>query len=156
MEVYNAADTTIYLDRMLIGSTWGGMHRGDLASGPCETFNIASRLDSTSLWLSLIQAFPGSGREFPIAPGQAKVIAMDAMNHIAASPTTNQVDLSNAAFEQHGDDADIDNPFVPNMVTVRGGTRDLWTWISCNARATRMRSSSLMRRPTLFPVKSPR
>ena len=121
LEVYNAADTTIYLDGMLIGSTWGGMHRGDLARGPCETFNIASRLDSTSLWLGLVQAFPGAGRDFPIAPGQAKVIAMDAMNHSAASPTTNQVDLSNAAFEQHGDDADIDNPFVPNMITVRGG-----------------------------------
>lgn len=69
-----------------------------------------------------LQAFPGSGREYPIAPGQAKVIAMDAMNHIAASPTTNQVDLSIADFEQHGDDADIDNPFVPNMVRVFGGT----------------------------------
>ena len=121
MEVYNAADTTIYLDGFLIGNTWGGMHQGDVNQFPCATFNIQSRLDSTSLWLSIIQAFPGSGRDYPIAPGHAKVIAMDAMNHIAASPTTNQVDLSNADFEQHGDDADIDNPFVPNIITVRGG-----------------------------------
>lgn len=44
-----------------------------------------------------------------------------AMNHILASPTTNQVDLSRADFEQHGSDADIDNPFVPNMIGLIGG-----------------------------------
>lgn len=47
---------------------------------------------------------------------------MDAMNHQVASPQTNQLDLSNAAFKFYGDDADIDNPFVPNMVRVRAGT----------------------------------
>lgn len=122
LEVYNAADTTIFLDGVLIGNTWGGMHMGNVTTFHCETFNIVSRLDSTSLWLGLIQAFPGSGREYPIAPGQAKVIAMDAMNHAAASPTTNQIDLSNADFEQHGNDADIDNPYVPNMINIHAGS----------------------------------
>ena len=121
LEVYNAADTTIYLDGFMIANTWGGMHMGDIVTRPCESFNTASRLDSTSIWLSIIQAFPGSGREYPIAPGLAKVIAMDAMNHILASPQTNQLDLSRADFEQYGNESDIDNPFVPNMITVRGG-----------------------------------
>jgi hypothetical protein len=122
LEVYNAADTTIYLDGILVASTSGLLHAGQLPAQPCESFNVVARMDADRLWLRLLQAFPGTGRDFPIAPGKAKVVAMDAINHTAASPTTNQVDLSRADFEQHGDDADIDNPFVPDMVNIRAGT----------------------------------
>lgn len=122
MEVFNAADTTIFLDRLLIGQTWSGMHYGRIPDLPCESFNVSARLDPSRLWVSLVISVPGSGQDYPIRPGEAKVIAMDAMNHTAASPLTNQVDLSLADFEQHGDDADIDNPFVPNVLRVEGGS----------------------------------
>lgn len=122
MEVFNASDTTIFLDGMLVGNTWGGMHSAQVPELPCATFNAVSRLDSLYLHLLNVISFPGTGGSFPILPGEAKVIAMDAMNHAAASPSTNQLNLSQAHFEQHGDDGDIDNPFVPDMVRVFTGT----------------------------------
>lgn len=45
---------------------------------------------------------------------------MDAMNHQAAAPTKEQVDLSRAPFEQFWTDADIDNPESVNMTKVLG------------------------------------
>ena len=51
------------------------------------------RMDTSHVWAQLIFAFPGSGHDYPIAPGTAKVVAMDAINHRAASPETDQVDL---------------------------------------------------------------
>jgi hypothetical protein len=82
--------------------------------------SAAMRTDTTGVWAGFIQAFPGSGRDFPIAPGKAKVIAMDAMNHSTASPQTDQVDLSNADFEEYGGDSDIDNPYAANLTLVAG------------------------------------
>lgn len=117
LEVYNNSDSTIHLDRMLLFNTRLQMHvdmwRGCLA-------NSGLRADSTGVWVGLIQQFPGTGRDFPIAPGTAKVIAVDAMNHIAASPQTDQVDLSAANFEEFGNESDIDNPFVPNLNRIAG------------------------------------
>jgi hypothetical protein len=119
-EVYNNADTTVYLDGVLLFRTANTMHE-EYDPGSCA-WSESLRLDSLGIWADQIFSFPGSGREYPIRPGEAKVIAMDAMNHAAASPNTGQVDLSNAHFEQHGSDADIDNPFVPDMVRVFAGT----------------------------------
>lgn len=120
LEVFNASDTTIYLDGVLLAETWGGMHLAD-TDRPCETFNYAKRMDSTAIWVNLVWSFPGSGRDFPIRAGEAKVVAIDALNHAEAAPNMGNNDLSRADFEQHGSDADIDNPFVPDMVRVRGG-----------------------------------
>jgi hypothetical protein len=122
MEVFNASDTTIFLDKVLIGHTWGGLHWARNPDLPCATFNASARWDPARLWVISVIAFPGSGQDFPVRPGEAKVIAMDAMDHTAASPESNQLNLSAADFEQHGDDADIDNPFVPDMVRVTAGT----------------------------------
>ena len=120
LEVFNASDSTIYLDGILVAATWGGMNLADV-DRPCDTFNYAKRTDSTAIWVNLIWGFPGAGREYPIRAGEAKVIAMDAMNHATAAPNMGNNDLSRADFEQHGDEADIDNPFVPDMIRVRGG-----------------------------------
>lgn len=117
VEVYNASDTTIYLDGMLLGVTPGALHIGESPNFPCETFNNAARTDSTSLWFQLVYAFPGQGREYPIRSGQAMVVAQDAMNHVQAG-----IDLSRAEFEQIGTDADIDNPFSADMRRVFGST----------------------------------
>jgi hypothetical protein len=121
VEVYNNADTTIYLDGMLLFWSRAQMHRDWDNAGGCRG-NEAQRTDPLGIWASIVWAFPGTGREYPIRPGEAKVIAMDALNHAAASPATDQLDLSAAHFEQIGTDADINNPFVPDMIRVEGGT----------------------------------
>lgn len=59
---------------------------------PCNQFPQNTRLDSTAIYSALIMAFPGSGREYPIQPGEAKVLAMDAIDHRAAAPEKQQVD----------------------------------------------------------------
>ncbi len=122
IEVYNNSDTTVYLDGMLMARTPLTLHGGWLEY-PCAQYNQALRDDSTAITLTtLFQKFPGDGRNYPILPGEAKVVAMDAIDHNAAAPNLGQQDLSRADFEQYLTDADTDNPFSANMVNVIGGT----------------------------------
>ena len=56
--------------------------------------------------------FPGSGRDYPVAPGQVVVVATAAVDHSVVDPGL--PDLSGADFEFEGT-ADADNPDVPNI-----------------------------------------
>jgi hypothetical protein len=120
MEVYNNADTTVYLDGMMLATTIPLWSVDNNWESSCTEKPKVLRLDSTAVYSAFIQAFPGSGRDFPIRPGEAKVIALDAINHAAAAPTKEQVDLSHAQFEQFYTDADVDNPESANMIKVVG------------------------------------
>ena len=120
IEVFNNSDTTAFLDGMLMFQTPFQAHVDESPTFPCSGYPQIARLDSTKLIGTVVHAFPGTGRDFPILPGQAKVIAMDAMDHRPAGGN-DQLDLSQADFEQIGSEADIDNPFVPNMVRVHAG-----------------------------------
>jgi len=60
-------------------------------------------------------AFPGSGAEFPIGPGESRVVAVSAIDHSFAHPDLG--DLSDADFEIPGTGF-ADNPSVPDMVDV--------------------------------------
>ena len=64
--------------------TSGGTMSDFSPAYPCNQFPQKTRLDSTAIYSALIMAFPGSGREFPIQPGEAKMLAMDAIDHRAA------------------------------------------------------------------------
>ena len=122
LEVYNNSDTTTYLDGMLLIRTplW---NTASSISGPCDTPDKLLRLDSTAVYAaSSVIAFPGAGREYAIRPGEALVMAMDAIDHRAAAPDKEQVDLSRAHFEQFWSDADTDNPFAANMVRLLGNS----------------------------------
>lgn len=116
LEVYNNADTTVYLDGVLLFRTTSMLHS---ASPMTCARSQAFRTDRNVLWSRLVWAFPGSGRDFPLPPGTAKVVAMDAIDHRTASPLTQQVDLSRADFEEIGNEADTDNPFAANLVRVQ-------------------------------------
>lgn len=122
MEVYNNSDTTAYLDGLLYLNTSSTHHGSNPVNGTCEALPKNLRLDSAAVFTGVIRAFPGSGRDFPIRPGEAKVVAMDAINHATAAPVFQQVDLSRADFEEFWTEGDIDNPFAVNMVRVYGTT----------------------------------
>jgi hypothetical protein len=62
-----------------------------------------------------MEQFPGSGRDYPLAPGETVVVARDAIDHRPFAPTA--LDLSHAQFEFFGI-ADVDNPQVPNMINI--------------------------------------
>ena len=115
VEIYNNGDTTAYLDGLLLAYSLAVIHNENIA--PCSE-SIRFRTDGRWFWATQIWGFPGSGREHPLQPGDGKVIAMDAINHRAASGQNQYQDLSNAHFEQYMSDADTDNPNAANMARV--------------------------------------
>jgi hypothetical protein len=127
IEIYNNGDTTAYLDGMVVAlSNWLVLHTASYAACDAASY-LAFRHDAERLWVSDGIRFPGSGRDFPVAPGQAVVYASDALNHRTAANSDAQEDLSRAHFEHVGGNADIDNPLAINVVPVfatRGGAGD--------------------------------
>jgi hypothetical protein len=127
LEIYNNFDTTIYLDGMILGTGFG--HYWDNppynACAAVEPF----RNDPDGVWAAEFYQFPGSGAEYPLAPGAIAVVAMDGIDHSQFHPSL--PDLTAADFELLGS-ADVDNPAVPNMADVgltytrRGHGMELW------------------------------
>ena len=115
-EVFNNSDTTVDLDGMYVGRTSFNLMHADVIA-PCDAPPYRSaRLDSTRLWVVDGLRFPGSGTQYPVRPGEAKVIATDALDHRVASGSSNFPNLSAAQFEQVASDADTDNPTADNML----------------------------------------
>ncbi len=102
-ELYNSSSDTIYLDGM-----------------------IFCRMGKFTINVTYIFQLPGTpltGREYPIAPGEFKVLAGDAYDHRLIVPGS--IDLSDADFEFHNslDYGDWDNPDVPNIDNLEVGHR---------------------------------
>jgi hypothetical protein len=108
----NNADTTIYLDRVLIGVATSQPY--EIPGARCQD-RIAFYSDPAGLWSAQVYQFPGTGTDHPILPGSQRVIATDAIDHRAIIPAG--YDLHGADFEFQGS-ADVDNPAVPNVVSV--------------------------------------
>jgi hypothetical protein len=129
IELYNNADTTIYLDGKIIGRGISWYRDFPPPGNSCVDME-RWRNDPDGIWMRYLDAFPGTGRQYPLAPGQAVVVATDAIDHRTILPDF--LDLSGADFEFEGP-TDVDNPAVPNMVDlslgVFGGgyfTHGLW------------------------------
>jgi hypothetical protein len=125
LELYNNSDTIIYLDGKLVGRTFDPVHDAT----PCD-WTTAFRTDPVGVWGQEIQRFPGSGRDFPLEPGQVAVIATDAIDH--SEFIDELLDLSGADFEFSGP-AGPDNPGVPNMIDVAEFTNQLGHGIIYNS-----------------------
>jgi hypothetical protein len=110
LELYNNADTTVYLDGILIARGFELAY--DYPNFPCALY-VSTTNDPDGIWTRLIQEFPGTGRDYPVAPGQTIVIATDAIDHRPLH--WSGIDLRFADFEFIGQ-PDVDNPAVPNMV----------------------------------------
>jgi len=114
VELYNNADTTIYLDGKLFGL-------GPYFFGPAEQYDLPCSLtqqwqaDPEGLWTPQLYRLPGTGTQYPLAPGEAAVLATDAADHSVVDPRW--PDLSNARFEFLGP-ADVDNPAAGNIALV--------------------------------------
>lgn len=117
VEVYNNADTTIYLDGKILASAFWYVWESSLnplSLDNCEKYT-RWRLDPAGIWSEWHLRFPGSGREYALLPGQARMVAMQAIDHRAVAPALGLPDLSQADFEVVGTGQDVDNPAVPNM-----------------------------------------
>jgi hypothetical protein len=115
LQLYNQADTTIYLDGMVVFRSAGSMHDA-LPASACETVNVDERLTSQGVWAGVIKRFPGSGRDYPILPGRSRLLAATAIDHRSVGP--GMPDLRNADFEVIGAPSDPDNPLAANMLDV--------------------------------------
>ena len=112
LELFNNADTTVYLDGMIVAE---GYHFSfDTSTIPCSA-SAPYRDDPQGIWARSFQRFPGSGREYPVAPGATIVVATDAIDHRPFEATG--LDLSGADFESSGV-ADVDNPAATELIEV--------------------------------------
>ena len=108
-EVYNQSNETLFLDGLVFGAFPVSFCHG--CFGTCES-GVTVRFDSTAVYSREMLAFPGSGGEYPIAPGETKLIAVSAQDHRELHE--DMLDLRGADFEI-GAGSFADNPSVPDM-----------------------------------------
>lgn len=112
LEIYNNSAETIFLDgKKIVKGFFLG--RFDFSGRPCEETRQGAN-DPEGVWGYWFQQFPGTGAQYPLAPGQTAVIAVDAIDH-SEEVAEVFLDLTGADFEFSGT-ADVDNPDVPNMI----------------------------------------
>ena len=110
-EVYNNSHRALFLDGMVFGATVRGQ---DSVTGWCAHSQTV-RSDSLGVYAIQMVAFPGAGGEYPIGPGEIRLIAISGIDHTPIHPEL--PDLSHADFEILGPNT-ADNPAVPNMIDV--------------------------------------
>ena len=114
VEVFNQSDSVLYLDKMMIAIVYTNSNTG------LHYRDDPEYIHSKSIWI-----FPGTGKDYPIQPGQFVLCAEDAIDHRMNAP--NSIDLSQADFEFYKDDApDIDNPAIPNMIKIYQTSGNDW------------------------------
>lgn len=112
LELYNNADTTVYLDGLVIAE---GFNVGnDYPAFPCASLAHFNN-DPLGVWTRFFAQFPGTGRQHPVLPGQTVVVATDAIDHRQIFPEG--TDLSHAGFEFRGI-SDVDNPAAIDLEDV--------------------------------------
>ncbi len=114
LELYNNSDTTIYLDGKVVGIGISWLR--DYVGSPRTCADMEQwRIDPLGIWSAYFYRFPGTGQTYPLLPGEAVVLATDAIDHRQYLSTLQ--DLSGADFEFVGP-SDVDNPGVPNMINI--------------------------------------
>lgn len=117
VEIYNNATDTIYLDSLCIADAYGNSGLINPTSLP-TAFNI----DNSNTYVGNVWQIPGTGKQYPLAPGKSIIVAQDGVNHKdpALNPSS-PVDLSAAEWETYNerpDNRDADAPGVPNLTRV--------------------------------------
>lgn len=114
LELYNNSDTTVYLDGKVVGIGISWLR--DYVGSPRTCADMEQwRIDPLGIWSAFFYRFPGTGQTYPLLPGEAVVVATDAIDHRQYLSTLR--DLSGADFEFVGP-SDVDNPGVPNMINI--------------------------------------
>jgi hypothetical protein len=120
VEIYNNSDTTIYLDGKLFGRGPRFFIDYTVYEEPCS-LTQQWQTDPDGVWSVGLWRFPGTGQQYPLAPGEAAVLATDAVDHSLVDPRW--PNLSTARFEFVGP-ADVDNPAAVNMTEVFRASSD--------------------------------
>lgn len=117
MKITNNSDKTLYADGLVIFKS---------AFMTVDKYDYTPDVMSEAFTVDGGLILPGSGTDYPVAPGASIVIADTAIDHTEFNSLS--VDLSGATFEYFNalDDEDMDNPDVPNVTTLFAD--DFWTW----------------------------
>ncbi len=110
IKIGNNSDSTLYLDGLAFVES-------DFQTNMKYDYN--PDIMSKAMTIDAIYVFPGSGQDYPIAPGQEVVVAVNAKNHLEFN--SQSIDLSTADFEIYDESenpsfVDEDNPSVPNLI----------------------------------------
>lgn len=107
-KIYNNSDEVIYADGLLLAkSSFQTIDKKDYTPSLMDEYFSAQ---------SIIQ-LPGSGKQYPVQPGESIIIANQGINHKENNP--NSADLSKAHFEYYYQDTDdVDAPQVPNTIAL--------------------------------------
>ncbi len=112
LELFNNSDTTITLDGMLLAITTSPLRN----YGP-EHCAVSRDLyaDTSGVWADIIYQLPPVGRR--LKPDEFIVIATDAIDHRPFA-VRDVYDLRTADYEVYVGPGDVDNPSVPNLISV--------------------------------------
>lgn len=109
IRITNNSDTVLYAD---------GLAFVESAFLTSAKYDYTPMVRDSAITVDAIFVIPGSGKEYPVQPGESIVLCDNAQNHQEADPSF--INLSGADFEwfTHSTSAsypDIDNPAVPNL-----------------------------------------
>ncbi|MGP1624689.1 DUF4876 domain-containing protein [Prevotella koreensis] len=121
VKIGNNSNETLYLDGYAFAET-------AFLSVDKQDYTPNIMADTTTI--DAIYIFPGNGQDYPIAPGEEVLIAVNAINHKEVNPKS--FDLSNANFEFYDESdnpnfQDSDNPNVTNMVNWYDYSKSYWS-----------------------------
>lgn len=122
IEIYNNSEEVQYVDGLYLA------YLAPQRAGSDPTKEIVTTLPiGEYIYASKILQFPGTGTQYPILPGKAMRMAINAVNYLEAKPAAYSTDNSKADFDTYAINwliangrtgnttFDIDNPNVPTM-----------------------------------------
>jgi hypothetical protein len=156
-EFYNNTDRVLYADSLYFGQLWGRQSSTStnvhtLANGQLDwnkSLNMPGSINANADYVYMRSLFmiPGTGKKYPVQPGESIVMAQTALNHkspftgtdgktISVRNPSLTVDLSTANFETYYGDifiaeggkpfaSDVDNLDVPNVEIISYYGKDM-------------------------------
>ena len=124
--ITNNSDVTLYADGLFIAES---EFQSDMPEYDTATPDI--RQSATAV--GYLTVLPGNGSDYPIAPGESFLVAVNAINHQSEDLNPNSFDLTKADFEIYNESTkpdvyqDVDNPEVPNTKDVYTQSLTVWT-----------------------------
>lgn len=116
-ELYNNSNEVLYADGLCIAET------ELMSTDKLSEYSPDIRNDSVPV--SSVYMIPGSGKEYPVKPGETLLISDVAIDHRANN--SNSFDLSKSDFEWFdGADIDTDVPEVKNLIKMVSNSKSVW------------------------------
>lgn len=118
-KIYNNSNTVQYAD---------GLALLECVLGCTDEYTYTPDPRVEGFASQVVYVVPGSGKDYPVQPGESFVITDQASNHTTGN--TNAIDMTKADFEWYDETdkgMDTDNPAVPNMDKWYSYSATIWT-----------------------------